>query len=290
MGPQLQLSSDSLTVTINRAGAEVSSIADQQGLQYLWQADKTVWGRHAPVLFPIVGKLKNNAYTFNRTGFSLPQHGFARDMLFSIIETRPECCLLELKANGETWNIYPFDFVLRISYQLQNNRLTCTYQVSNSGKEIMWFSIGAHPGFNCPLQPHETFEDYYLEFEPGRYERTVLLEGLRSHDKQALALDNNRLYLTEHLFDNDALVFENTQVSRIALASKASAHRIEMECTGWPYFGIWAKKGARRFICLEPWQGIADALDSSGLLAEKEGIIELAPGRDFSCSFKTTFS
>jgi galactose mutarotase-like enzyme len=272
-------------VAINRSGAEICSITNRQGLEYIWQANESVWSRHAPVLFPIVGRLKGDVYNFENKDYQLTQHGFARDLDFSVVEEGPDSCVFELASSEKTLRVYPFEFMFRIAYRVSGNRITTSYTVINPGEKTLWFSVGAHPGFNCSLQPNETFEDYYLEFEPGDYQCTQLAGGLRLENKHLLPLVNNRLFLTGNLFDNDALVFENNQVNRLSLASVTSTHRIELECNGWPYFGIWARKGIKRFICLEPWYGVADALNTSGRIHEKAGIMQLGPGKEFSCNF-----
>jgi galactose mutarotase-like enzyme len=286
---QVCLTSIHLKVCIDSAGAEISSVKNTNGIEFIWQGDKEIWARHAPVLFPIVGKLKDNTFFYNDRSFELPQHGFARDMEFELAESSPGHCRFRLTSNEETKNKYPFDFTFDITYILNGNTLTTEYTVTNAGAENMPFSVGAHPGFNCPLLANETFEEYLLEFENSSHEQTLLKDGLLSDKKQQLNLKNNQLPLNAALFDKDALVFENNQVNKVTLRHTTSSNSITMHCEGWPYFGIWSKKGCDRFICLEPWFGIADSIDATGDIQDKKGIISLAPSKDFRASFSCTF-
>jgi galactose mutarotase-like enzyme len=290
------LVSNTLTVTINSKGAEISSVKNKEGLEFVWQAKQEVWPRHAPVLFPIVGKLKDNTFSLNDQVYELSQHGFARDHEFTLVQKNASLCVYELKPNAETKKLYPFDFVLKIKYELKDNFLTTSYIVTNPNDTDLLFSIGAHPGFNCPLTKGETFEDYFLEFGSDRLSLTELNNGLRRPStgsgtgaKKDLVLKDKKLHLTKNLFDNDALVFENRQIDKVTLRSEKSGHKITIECIGWPYFGIWSKKGCTEFVCLEPWYGIADHENSTGDLHKKEGIIQLKPHQQFSCSFTMSF-
>lgn len=285
-----ELVSDKLNVLIQSKGAELLSVKNKEGLEFIWQANQDIWPRHAPVLFPIVGKLKNNVFTWKGKKFELGQHGFARDNEFRLIEQSGTSCTFEFISSPQTQTVYPFHFSLRIGYVLEGNRLNTTYTVSNTGEEDLLFSVGAHPGFNCPLTTGEKFEDYVLEFETEQLNLTELNEGLRRISKKEVNLPEKKLKLGKQVFDKDALVFENRQINAVTLRSEISDHQIKMECAGWPYFGIWSKKGCTEFVCLEPWYGIADSEKASGKLEDKEGIIRLARGKQFSCSFAISFS
>jgi galactose mutarotase-like enzyme len=286
---QTQISSDSLKIRINHKGAELASVTNKNNVEYIWQADPQIWPRHAPVLFPIVGKLKDNCFLYKDKFYELPQHGFARDLEFELTAEDKNSCVFQLKSTPETKFKYPFDFVFEISYELKHDTLITHYTIQNTGEETMLASVGAHPGFRCPLEDGETFEDYSLEFEENSYSQTLLKDGLLSDDKQELNLTDQKLPLSVSLFDRDALVFENSQISKIVLCSKKSLHKIIMECHDWPYFGIWSKKGCNQFVCLEPWQGIADGYNSSQQFKDKKGLIAVDPGRYFTCSFSITF-
>ena len=283
------LHSKNFSVVINSFGAEVQSVKDNNSIEYIWQGNKAVWGRQAPVLFPIVGKLRDNSFVFENQNYELPQHGFARDMEFIQISKNIDSCSFRLASNNQTKKKYPFDFIFEIKYVLTVNTLTTFYTIKNPSKKPIHFSVGAHPGFNCPLLPNETFEDYYLEFETTDFKLTALDNGLRKVLKNKLKLQNNRLPLSDSLFNNDALVFENNQINSISLLSNKSDRKITLNCKNWPFFGIWSKKGNNQFICLEPWYGIADSIDTNQLITTKKGIINLNPLSEFNCSYSVSF-
>lgn len=280
------ISNSQLKVTLRSKGAELCSIIFNEE-EYLWQAKADIWPRHAPVLFPIVGKLKDNTFIYKGKNYVLPQHGFARDMEFECIDQTETRVALKLCSNQITKEKYPFDFELTLIYQLNANTILCSYSVKNSSsKEEMYFGIGAHPGFKIPINENENWKDQYLQFEKGKsFHITKLKDGLLSESKLPLALNDNTLPFSDHLFDNDALVFEEGQINEMAIVSKKSNRGVSIECANWPYFGIWSKKGCNEFVCIEPWYGIADSVMSSGNLEDKKGIIQLDPKGDFNCSY-----
>lgn len=280
-----------LSVGINTRGAELCSVVStQHAIQYIWQADPAVWARHAPHLFPIVGKLKEGTYSYNKKNYQLPQHGFARDQEFTCIEASPEMLCFELTANEDSLTTFPFHFKLRISYVLQNTTLSIQYSVFNADTGHIWFSIGAHPAFNCPLQKHEAFEDYELQFpQKDHLILNTLNNGLITSATKQLTLHQNALPLSTSLFDTDAMVLKHTQVEQVKLISKKTGHGVSLTALGWPYFGIWTKPATTQFLCLEPWFGIADSDTASGQFEEKEGIMCLEPTASFSASFSMNF-
>jgi galactose mutarotase-like enzyme len=287
---QKQLVSSQLKVTINSFGAELCSVKNNNNLEFIWQANKAIWARHAPVLFPIVGKLKDNFFVYENIKHELSQHGFARDLDFKLIQDSSNSCTFELTSNPETLEKFPFEFVFQINYLLLENNLITSYKVINPSNKPLFFSVGAHPGFNCPLLPNESFTDYYLEFEKNTYELTELDNGLRTDVKKNLTLTDNKLVLNADVFNKDALVFENSQINKVSLCSSKSAHKVTLESEKWPFFGIWSKSGSDDFICLEPWHGIADTSTTNNELVNKDGIIELAPNTEFNCSFSILFN
>jgi galactose mutarotase-like enzyme len=278
------LRSDSTVVSINSKGAEISSI-EFNSLEYIWQAKADVWPRHAPVLFPIVGRLKNNSFTYNEKNYALSQHGFARDKEFNCISQSDNEICFELLSDTETKKIFPFDFSLIIKYTLIDDTVICSYIVTNPSSEDLFFSIGAHPGFKVPFEENERFEGYQLKFDPTReYQRTVLIDGLLSETKENLNLTNGYLSLSTSLFDKDALVFENSQIDSLSLISP-TGKGVELRCKDWPYFGIWSKKECEEFVCLEPWHGITDSVTASGDLKNKQGLIKLKANGKFECKY-----
>lgn len=278
-----------LKVTVNLSGAEVCSVKDSNGTEYLWQGDPSVWARHAPVLFPVVGKLHQNCFLYRNREYHLPQHGFARDKIFEVEKVDETACTFRLESDVETLEKFPFPFSLLIRYQLIGGILTTSFEVMNHSAEEMYFSLGAHPGFNCPLLPDETMEDYYLEFEKNELKVSLLEDGLLSGNYRFIELDDKKLPLSKDLFNSDALVLEGNQVNKVRLVSLKSGPVLDMYCDNWPYFGVWSKKGCDRFICLEPWYGIADVEGYRGEISNKKGIRVLKPHASFKCAFSLHF-
>ena len=286
-----QLQNNDLTIKVKSFGAELYSVfSSKNKIEYIWQASQELWPRHAPNLFPIVGKLKDNSFSYLNNNYQLPQHGFARDSDFICVEETESKLTFELTANEETLKHYPFHFSLQISYTLTDNNLITSYKIFNPSNSEIYFSVGAHPAFNCPLQTSETFEDYNLIF-PTKNELVIntLNDGLIKNNTKTISLNENKLKVSKTLFDNDALVFMNSQIENVSLISNKTKHGVTMKCTNWPFFGIWTKKNSEKFICLEPWFGIADSETTNSNFTNKTGIIKLLPELNFDCSFNILF-
>jgi galactose mutarotase-like enzyme len=281
------LENEDYSVTVKRSGAELSSFRNKPAnLEYIWQADPQVWPRHAPVLFPIVGKVPGGKYNYQGKTYELPQHGFARDMDFTLDSQSQTELVFALKESEQSLAVYPFPFRLQVTSKLVNNALEILYTVQNPGETDLYFSIGAHPGFNCPFYPGEDFADYYLEFaQPETQERFLLNEGLQNGQTEPVLQNQNTLPLTYELFQKDAIVFKNLASEKITLKTNKHQHSLAFEFKEFPFFGIWTKGPGAGFICLEPWHGIASRVGDSGELTQKEGIKKLAAGDNFTCSY-----
>jgi galactose mutarotase-like enzyme len=274
----LTLQNEELIATINPKGAELQSLARKDnGLNYLWAAGPE-WPKHSPVLFPIVGTLKQNTYYFEGKTYQLPRHGFARDAVFAAEQLSETEALFTLAETADSLVNYPFQFRLGLRYTLQQGSLTCAYEVYNPHEiNALWFSIGAHPAFAVPLLPHQAYTDYYLQFsQPEVLRRHKLENGLIGPDTAVVPAPAGRLGLSPNLFFDDAIVLKNLQSNGITLASTTSPHGLHFFFENFPYFGIWAAKSAP-LVCLEPWCGIADSSHHNQELTEKEGIIGLPP-------------
>lgn len=271
------------TVGVKPQGAELCSIKDADGFEYLWQADPAVWGRHAPVLFPVVGKLRGGRYELDGKTYELPQHGFARDMEFTLIGQDERTLIFRLLPTAGTRARYPFEFVLNIIYRLNGNCLCIGYEVRNTGASIMPFSIGAHPGFTLP----GPIDDCFLEFEKKETLSTRLLgpAGLISEETAPVLEKASRLPLSKTLFDRDALIFMDAKSEKVTLGARTSSRRLTVEFPGFPQLGIWAKPGAP-FVCIEPWYGYADTEKPYGSIMNKPGIRLLQAGETFSCEHR----
>lgn len=272
----ISIQSEKLKVEISLKGAEVTSIIDKVSqTEFMWNANPKIWNRHAPILFPIVGKLNQNTLHCKGKNYTMGQHGFARDKTFEVLEIYTDLVRFMLVSDDVSLSIYPYQFSLFVTYSLRGNCLEISYEVYNSDTEKMYFSVGAHPGF---LLPEKDFNSFEIQFESMENLETHLLkEGLFSGEKALLQENTNRLLLNENTFQKDALVFKDLNSKSICLKHLNSKWEIKLDFEGFPYLGIWAKYPYQDFICLEPWQGLADKIDFNGDLSEKEGIVALAP-------------
>ena len=283
------LNSEELSIEIQTLGAEISSVKSKTGLEYIWQADPSIWGRHAPILFPIVGKLKDSTYTYEKKEYSLSQHGFARDSNFNLIGKTENSLVFLLKWNKTTLKMYPFKFELLIYYSINKKTLSVKYEVLNLENKEMPFSIGAHPAFRMPLFKDERYENYYLEFDSeDAINQWLLEEGLLSGKQKTIPLADQKLHLNHSLFASDAIVLKNLKSQEISIRNPNHKHGIKFKFQNFPYFGIWSKNNAE-FVCLEPWNGITDSQNSIKDINQKEGIQKLAANESFSCSYSIEF-
>lgn len=267
-----------IKVSVSTKGAELQSLINKHtSKEYMWAGDPEFWGKYSPVLFPIVGALKNNSYLMEGHKYQLSRHGFARDNKFEHTRLSESHSVFILKDNELTANIYPFKFSLEIHYQLVKNTLRCLYVVQNPSEKPLLFSIGAHPAFATSTEDGLIYNDYYLEFnkDPELVYQNVM-NDLIGNSTSVLPLENNRLMLTHELFHNDALVFKNLKSDRISLKNTKTSNGLHFHFSNFPFFGIWAAKNAN-FVCLEPWCGIADGVNHNQEFIQKEGIITLAP-------------
>lgn len=277
-----------IKVGMSAQGAELQTIFHKQyNIEYLWQGEASIWPRKAPVLFPIVGKVKDNNYRVAGKEYTLPQHGFARDQAFTLVDATSTSCTYRLKNTEETVKVFPFEFELDIIYSIEGAALKVAYRIYNpSATADLYFSIGAHPGFNCPLVEGEKFEDYYLEFEKAEKLNRILLDGgLRGDSTESVALTTDKkLPLTFDLFGpKDAIVVSGLNSERISLKSNKSTHGLHFDYKNYPWFGIWSKPGP--FVCLEPWMGVADDIHSTGDFTKKESIQKLQPQSEVVYSY-----
>ena len=276
-----------LKIEIHPKGAELQSIFNKNfQLEYMWGADPAFWAKKSPVLFPIVGSLKNDTYFFNHNSYRLSRHGFAREKVFTAETQEPEFIGLLLKNDEDTLKNYPFEFEFRILYSLAGDELKLTYQVKNKSSYEMFFSVGGHPAFKLPLVGKTSYGDYYLEFneEETKPRWPISKDGLLEKEPVPLLTQTNILPLTKEMFLKDALVLKHPTSSIVSLKSDKTEHGIDLNFSGFPYLGIWAAPQAD-FICIEPWCGIADAVDTDQQLIRKEGINRLAPDEIFERSW-----
>jgi len=281
-----------LKIEIHPKGAELQSIYNKKlSLEYMWRGDPAFWGKKSPVLFPIIGSLKNDTYYFENKAYRLSRHGFAREMDFTVTDQTASSITFTLTRNNATFEKYPFQFRFDIIYSLKNNQLQVMYRVVNKGdiNQTLYFSVGGHPAFKLPLLNGTEYTDYYLEFnkveKAGRW--LISGEGLIETGSVPLLNDAQRLPLTKELFYTDAIVFKQLRSDKVKLVSNTAGELFEFDFTGFPYLGIWAAKDAD-FVCIEPWCGIADSVTTNQQLTEKEGINTLDSTDQFERSWKVT--
>lgn len=281
----------------SRLGAELISYK-LDGIEKLHQGQDCVdengriyWKRHFPVLFPIVGKLKQNKTIINGRTYEMTQHGFARDMDFEPISKLDNFHSYVLRSSASTLVKYPYDFALYVTYRTDGNKLTTMYKVVNEGDNNMPFGIGGHPAFKIGRDALLNGE-YYLEFEQDeeKIHFLYLVDGLVGTEyAKNVMQDTRRLPINAHSFDNDALIMKGITSNKISLKCKTGNKTLlTMDFEGFQYLAVWSKPGAP-FICLEPWYTTADTVKSSGVFTQKTDLITLAPKKEFECKYTVEF-
>ncbi|MES2417141.1 MAG: aldose 1-epimerase family protein [Bacteroidota bacterium] len=285
----ISIANEHLKATFATKGAELQQLTGiDSGTEFLWSGDANYWAKFSPVLFPIIGTLKDNTYLFENKAYHLPRHGFARDLDFEFEQIANNEILFTLHHTEETLKVYPFEFKLNLRYFLKGASLCCIYTVFNPAQKEMLFSIGAHPAFAAPLNQQGTYTDYFLEFNKDK-ELTYhhIVDNLISDQTSTLKLNKGRLFLKHDLFYDDALVFKNLKSDSILLMNTRNYNGLNFKFKDFPYFGIWAAKDAD-FVCLEPWCGIADTINHQQQLRDKEGIMTLAAKGHWQRSWEVT--
>lgn len=284
-----RIENEYLSIGINQKGAELASVYDKnRSLQLLWQADPEYWGRHSCILFPFIGKLKSGQYEYNGQIFHLGQHGFVRNREYQLISQSRNKLSFSYHSTLEDLKIYPFSFESIISYEIVNRSVSVTYQIINRDNKKMYFSIGAHPGFTCPIDQSKKRSNYKLVFNKSENAHTLELDenGLISESTRIILDGTDTLGLADNLFDRDALIFQNLKSTQVTLVDDLENKIWTFDFEGFQYLGIWSKNRESPFICIEPWYGLADYHNATGRVEEKIGIEQLASGEIFSCTHK----
>ena len=280
------LKNEILTVQVKEHGAELASIR-KGSVEYLWQADPMFWGRHSPVLFPIVGSVWEKRYRVDGREFELGQHGFARDMDFTMVEGGEDEVRYRLESTEDTLKKYPWPFVLEIAYRLHGNMIDVIWEVSNPGNEDMYFQIGAHPAFNYPDYDPQTMERGFLSFDRGEGLECIRIKEKGCVDAETLyPLDvpaDGLLPLTREIFDKiDTIMLQDGQIGSVALYRTDRTPWLKLSFEA-PVVGIWSPPGKNApFICLEPWYGRCDRAGYEGDYRDRDWVNRLAPGERFS--------
>lgn len=284
-----QIKNKYLEITLSAKGAEMTKVCAANGCNYLWHGDAKYWNRHAPVLFPIVGKVVEGRYMHQDHIYQLSQHGFARDSVFKVEEQTDTRISFILESNEVTKAVYPFEFILKISYKLEETELYMSYEVYNKDNTTMYFAIGGHPAFNCPLFENETMEDYYLEFEVAEKARClktteeVLLNG------EVASFEGKQIPLSQDYFKKGVTILTELKSQWITLKSHKHAHSVKLHFAGFPFLGVWSPEKGAPFVCIEPWFGHTDYVDANPLLKQKRDMLSLEGNQSFKCSYVIDF-
>lgn len=287
------IENEKFSVTIDSKGAELSSMRSKQtGIEYVWQAEPSIWARHAPVLFPIIGRLKDKTYSVGGKSYQITQHGFGRDLEFVCTEQSDTSIALTLTPNAYTKPMYPFDFAFTVRYTLEENTLRKQHITTNRGDTDMYYEVGGHDAYNVALEPNETMEDYYVDFGSGDAIYPLINDDalMITKDKRTVPLEDGKLFLSGELFKLDALILDDCKNRTVSIRSKKSKYVISMEFADFPYLGIWSKYTGKdtNYVCIEPWSTLPDASYLDHALENKIGVRKLAPNSSEMLTFTTT--
>ena len=287
----VSIASDSLTARINPLGAELWSLTDRKGQEYMTNADPAFWTGRAPLLFPIVGALNGGSYRFGGVAYKLPKHGFARQSRFELVRQNDTETGLRLVDSAETRLVYPFAFALDMTFGLDGATLRMTATVHNRGGEAMPFSFGYHPAFAWPLPGGASKSAHRITFaavEPRPIRRIDPPSGLLLPDARPTPVDGRTLAPDSALFEADALICDKLNSRALTYGPPGGAN-LDIAFPDTPMLGIWQKPGAN-YLCIEPWQGMADPLGFAGEFRDKPGVVSLPPGASTSFRMDVTIN
>lgn len=287
------LKNEWLTVEIEDVGAQLASITAKDGPQYLWQGDPNIWPRRAPLLFPVIGRLKDSQYLLEDETYTIPTHGFCRDALFSVEQHSDTSVSFHLSDSEQTRAVYPFAFALTVTYTLEENRLVKSHKVENRSQREMYFEVGGHDGFIAPLTAEEKMDDYAIRI-PGleSIQFYPMNEDLMIVPKDTVyPLENGRIPLKPSVYGQDTIILGELPRNKAVLVDKQDRPRVTLEFDDFPYLGIWtqAKDFDTNYVCIEPWTTLPDATFVGRGLKDKAGICTLAPGCSKTLTYTTTF-
>ena len=283
-----------LTVDIEDLGAQLSSVRNHHGTEYLWQGDADIWPRRAPILFPVLGRVKDNTYLLDGVAHKIGQHGFARDCVFEVVEHTDHKAVFRLTDDAETRRLYPFSFSLTVTYTLEGNSLTKSHRVENCSEQVMYYELGVHDGFRAPLEEGETMAQYAIRL-PGLDAITPygMDEAAMVTPKgETIPLENGRLSLTPSTYGLDTVILDQPPQAKAVLVDGQDRPRVTVDFAQFPYLGIWTqtKPFDTNYVCIEPWTTLPDATFVGRELKDKAGIRSLQPGQAEELSYTTTFS
>ena len=287
------LENSNLLIEVNEHGAELSKLfSKKHNLDFLWSGDSTYWGKKSPILFPIVGRLKDDETIIDDKIYNMTQHGFARDCTFKLVKGKKNILTYSLIANEETRTRFPYNFQLLVSYELNDNSIKVLWNVKNLDFKIMYFSIGAHPAFKVPFIKEENLEDYYLAFKTKKDVEKYEFEIPFIKEKNKVNAPDY-IFIKPELFKSDALIYNG--VDELTLKSKNNDMALKVSFKDFPFVGIWSPfysetKTIAPFICIEPWYGIADLKVSTKEFKHKLGVNKIEAGEEFNASYEITIT
>lgn len=282
----VSIENDHFSASIDLKGAQLASLFHKgRREEVIWQRDPSFWAESAPVCFPIVGGLKGGSYQYDGRTYSMQKHGVVRYADFQLKAIQEDVCTLEVKADEQTLEAYPFHFVLEIRFQLTDRGIRVEHLIRNEDRKTMPASLGYHPAFNIDIERFE-HNDYYIEFSEAENLDLYWLDGGLLALKEEHYLQDERIIpLSQHIFDDDALIFKNIASNELMLRRQGSDWKIVVSTGGAPHLGIWAKPAAP-YVCIEPWYTYNDSMDASGDLFEKPGMFSLVPGGEFASYYE----
>ena len=284
--------SESAQAVVMSQGAELSSLTDGAGTQYLWQGDPAYWKSRSPVLFPIVGGIRNKtAKTANGGTCRMERHGIVRHREFTLTDSTESSAEFTIRSSAETKNEFPYDFEFRVKYSLSGKTLTYAMTAVNRDKNVMPYFVGGHPAFRCPLLDVEQFEDYEVEFPEKEYAACprALLDGLVDVNHRSVVLNNEKVFrLDRAWFAYDCQIFDQLKSRSATLRNPATGRGVRLDFPGFDYLILWTSKNGGPFMALEPWTGISTCTDEDDVFENKRGVKFLAPGEERTHAFTIT--
>ena len=286
------IQNERLTVEIEALGAQLASIRTPDGTEYLWQGDPDIWPRRAPLLFPVIGWLKDSTYLLEGVPYTIPQHGFARDMEFAVAAHSPRSATFRITDTPETRAVYPFSFALEVTYTLEEDRLVKAHRVENRSDREMLYELGGHDGFRAPLEPGAAMDRYAIRWPGSETVRPYGMDGdcLLTPKGGPIPLEGGRLPLKPARLGLDTLVFDAPQAGVASLVDDWGRPRVTLTFPDFPYLGIWTQDRPfdTGYVCIEPWSSLPDAAFVGRELGDKAGIRRLAPGQSETLTYTTT--
>lgn len=280
------IENDKLTVGVKEFGCELTSIKSKAtDYEFMWQGNPDIWSGQSPILFPIVGRLIDDKYRLDGKEYEMPKHGFARKMPWEFAGKTDSSMSFVLRDTEDTRKIYPYAFEVKVTYTLEDKTLKVSHDIKNSSDKVMYFSLGAHPAFNCAIGDVLSFD----ENETLYTEKIDLVQSLRLPEK-LLVLDSKKdIVITEDIFNEDALILSDIKSENITLKISDGNRKVSFNLGGAPYLGIWAKPGAP-YVCIEPWCGVNDDQVKRDDFSKKDGINSAAPSETFNYTWKAEFA